>query len=77
MKVSLPLIKNIITPLAKTVLVMAAFLATDGATSKKKKKKKGHKSNINKTITSNKEIKNIIKKFKSLKEWDLLIESFS
>ena len=76
MGAGLPLMKNVLTLLAKHVLISfgltAAVSATDAAI-----QKKNFGSGTTTLIISNKEIKDIMKIVKSLEESGLLIESIS
>ena len=76
MAAGLPLMKNVLTPLAKHVLIsfglIAAVSATDAAI-----QKKNFGSGTTTLIISNKEMKDIMKIVKSLEESGLLIESIS
>ena len=70
-RVALLLMKNVLTPIAKNVLlptgVTAAALATNAAI-----QKKIYGLGMTTLITSNKEMKDIMKLVKSLEELDLL-----
>ena len=71
----MPLIKNVLKPWAKSILIplgsTAAASATDAGIQKKKKKKMFGSSNTT-LIISNEEMNNIMKIIKSLKESGLL-----
>ena len=76
MRVSLPLMKNLLTLLVKFVLlalgVTAVVLATDAAI-----QKKIHGLGMNLLIFSNKEMKHILEMVKHLKKSGLLVKGVS
>ena len=76
MTAGLPLMKNVIMPSAKSVLIplglTAAAPATDAAI-----QKKIFQSGTTALITSNEEMEDIMKMVKSLEESELLIKGFS
>ena len=76
MRVSLPLMKNLLTLLAKFVLlalgVTAVVLATDAAI-----QKKIHGLGMNLLIFSNKEMKHILEMVKHLRKSGLLVKGVS
>ena len=76
MTAGLPLMKNVLTPLAKNVLLpfglSAGMLAADAAIQKKM-----YGSGTTPLIFSNEKMENIIKKVKSLEEPGLLITGIS
>ena len=75
MTASLPLMKSVLTPLAKNLLMpVTAMSLTNTTIQKKKKKKKIHGSGTTALIMSNEEMKDIMKIFKSLKKSGLLIK---
>ena len=81
LKAGLPLIKNVIKPLAKSVLIplglTVAASAADTGIHKKKKLGSGHNHpshNNTRLITSNDEIEDIIKIVKSLEDSGLLLK---
>ena len=80
LKTGLPLIKNVIKPLAKSILIplglTAAASATDAGIHKKILESRNLSSSHNNTvlITSNNEMQDIIKMVKSLEESGLLLK---
>ena len=80
LKTGLPLIKNVIKPLAKSILIplglTAAASATDAGIHKKILESRNLSSSHNNTvlITSNNEMEDIIKMVKSLEESGLLLK---
>ena len=81
LKIGLPLIKNVIKPLAKSVLIPLGLTATVSAADAGTHKKilgSGHKNNNNNNntvlIISNDEINDIIKTVKSLEDSGLLLK---
>ena len=80
LKVGFPLIKNVIKPLAKSILIplglTAAASATDAGIHKKILESRNLSSSHNNTvlITSNDEMEDIIKMVKSLEESGLLLK---
>ena len=77
LKTGLPLIKNVITPLAKSVLILlgltAAASAADAGIHKKILESGGHTT----LIISNKDMEDLIKIVKSLEDSGLLLEGFT
>ena len=75
LKIGLPLLGNVLKPLAKSVLIalgLTAAAATDAAIHKKM-----FRSGNTTLITSNEEMNDIIKIVKSLEEYGLLIKGIS
>ena len=72
LKTGLPLIKNVIKPLAKSILIPLGITAASAADAGMHKKILGS-GNTTTLIISNDEIKDIIKIVKSLKDSDLLL----
>ena len=72
LKTGMPLIKDVLKPLSKSVLGLTAAAATDAAF-----KKKILGSGLTTHIVSNEEMDDIMKIVKSLKEFRLLIKGFS
>ena len=84
LKTGLPLMKNVLKPLAKSVLIRlgltAASSATDAATHKKMFGSGAHPSALAKQTTLiilNEEMNDIMKRVKSLEESGLLIKAVS
>ena len=75
LETGLPLIKNVIKPLAKRILIPLGLTAAASAadTGKQKILGSGHRNNT-KLIISNIEMKDIIKIVKSLEDYDLLLK---
>ena len=73
MTASLPLMKSVLTPLAKNLLMPVTAMSLTNTTIQKKKKKI-HGSGTTALIMSNEEMKDIMKIFKSLKKSGLLIK---
>ena len=76
LKIGLPLIGNVIKPLAKTVLILLGLKAAASATDAAIHKKMFVSSNTT-LIVSNEEMNDIMKIDKSLEESGLLIKSVS
>ena len=74
MTASLPLMKSVLTPLAKNLLMPVTAMSLTNTTIQKKKEKKIHGSGTTALIMSNEEMKDIMKIFKSLKKSGLLIK---
>ena len=76
MRIGLPLMKNVLTPSAKSVLIPSGLIlaasATDAAI-----QKKIHGSGMTTLIISNKEMKDILKTVKFLEKSSLLIKGVS
>ena len=72
LKTGLPLIKNVIKPLAKSVLIPLGLTAAADAGIYKKILGSGH--NLKTLIISNSEMNDIIKIVKSLEDSDLLLK---
>ena len=77
LKTGLPLIKNVIKPLAKSDLIPLGLTAAASAADAGKHKKilgSGHNNTTTTLIISNNEIEDIIKTVKSLEDSDLLLK---
>ena len=77
LKTGLPLIKNVIKPLAKSVLIPLGLTAAASAADSRIHENilgSGHNNNITTLIISNDEIEDIIKIMKSLKDSGLLLK---
>ena len=77
LKTGLPLIKNVIKPLAKSVLIPLGLTAAASAADAGIHKKilgSGHNNNMTTLIISNNEIEDIIKIVKSLEDSGLLLK---
>ena len=77
LKAGLPLIKNVIKPLAKSVLIPLGLTVVASAADAAIHKKILGSGNMTTLITSNDEIHNIIKIVKSPEDSGLLIEGFT
>ena len=74
LKTELPLIKNVIKPVAKSVLIPLGLTAAASAADAEIHKKKLGSGNMTTLIISNDEIYDIIKIVKSLEDSDLLLK---
>ena len=80
LKTGLPLIKNVIKSLAKSVLIPLGLTAAASAADTGIHKKilgSGHNNNTTTLIISNNEMKDIIKIVKSLEDSGLLLKGFN
>ena len=75
-KFGLPLMKNVLTPLAKTILKLLELTAVASATDRATQNKI-YATGMTTLIISKKEMKDIMKKVKSLEESGLLINGVS
>ena len=73
MTAGLPLMKRVVTPLAKNVLLPLG-LSTGMSAADAAIQKKIYEPAITALIISNEEMKDIMKTFKSIEEWGLLIK---